>query len=217
MLTSIICAPFSTCWRATASASRIVAVQDQPREGLRAGNVGALAHIDEQRVVADVERLQPGQAQLLVRLGARRAERNPCTAAGDGADMRRRGAAAAAHDVEEARARKLAAGRRPCTRATRRTRPSRWAGRHSGAARCGYRRLPASSSMCGRRSFAPSAQFRPTENGRACATEFQNAPTVWPDSVRPERSVIVPEIITGRRTRRGARTSPRSRRSPPWR
>jgi hypothetical protein len=28
-------------------------------------------------------------------------------------------------------------------------------------------------------------------------TEFQNASGVWPDSVRPLASVIVPEIITG--------------------
>ena len=30
-------------------------------------------------------------------------------------------------------------------------------------------------------------------------SEYQNASAVWPDSVRPEASVMVPEIITGRR------------------
>ena len=30
-------------------------------------------------------------------------------------------------------------------------------------------------------------------------TEFQNASGVWPDSVRPDASVIVPETITGQR------------------
>ena len=35
------------------------------------------------------------------------------------------------------------------------------------------------------------------ENGRACDKEFQNASVVWPDSVRPDASVIVPEIMTG--------------------
>ena len=35
-------------------------------------------------------------------------------------------------------------------------------------------------------------------NGLICRTEFQKASGVWPDSVRPEASVIVPEIITGR-------------------
>ena len=35
--------------------------------------------------------------------------------------------------------------------------------------------------------------------GSAWRTECQNAVGVWPESVRPDRSVIVPEIITGRR------------------
>ena len=55
----------------------------------------------------------------------------------------------------------------------------------------------ASSAICARISRAPSAQLRPILTGFACRTEFQNAPGVWPDSRRPERSVIVPEIITG--------------------
>ncbi len=54
-----------------------------------------------------------------------------------------------------------------------------------------------SSSTYGRISAAPSAQFRPTLSGRAWRTEFQNASTVWPDRMRPEASVTVPEIITG--------------------
>ena len=41
--------------------------------------------------------------------------------------------------------------------------------------------------------------MRPTASGRACRTLFQKAPTVWPDRVRPEGSVIVPEMMTGRR------------------
>ena len=44
--------------------------------------------------------------------------------------------------------------------------------------------------------------MRPTASGRAWRTEFQNASAVWPDSVRPEASVIVPEIISGRRAPR---------------
>ena len=54
--------------------------------------------------------------------------------------------------------------------------------------------------MWARISLAPSAQLRPIESGRAWRTEYQNAVGVWPESVRPERSVIVPEIISGRRT-----------------
>ena len=51
-------------------------------------------------------------------------------------------------------------------------------------------------------SRAPSAQLMPTLNGRACAIDTQNASIVCPDSVRPLRSVIVAEIISGRRTPR---------------
>ena len=47
--------------------------------------------------------------------------------------------------------------------------------------------------MCWRRSFAPSAQFRPIASGCAWRSEYQNASAVWPESVRPEASVIVPE------------------------
>ena len=51
--------------------------------------------------------------------------------------------------------------------------------------------------MNGRICSAPSAQFVPTLNGRACSIEIQNASSVWPESVRPLWSVIVTEIIRG--------------------
>ena len=56
-----------------------------------------------------------------------------------------------------------------------------------------------SSSIYGRICFAPSAQLMPTLNSGMCAMEFQNASTVCPDSVRPLRSVIVTETMTGAR------------------
>ena len=49
--------------------------------------------------------------------------------------------------------------------------------------------------------------MRPTENGLRCRIEYQNASGVWPDSVRPERSVIVPEIIIGSSTPFSSNTS----------
>ena len=49
--------------------------------------------------------------------------------------------------------------------------------------------------------------MRPTESGAAWRTEFQNASGVWPDSMRPERSVMVPEIITGTSTPRASHSS----------
>ncbi len=54
-----------------------------------------------------------------------------------------------------------------------------------------------SSARCGRMAAAPSAQFSPTVNGLAWRIECQKAVGVWPDSVRPDRSVMVPEIMTG--------------------
>ena len=46
-------------------------LEDEPREPTRAGDVGALAHVDEERVRADVERLQAGEAGALLDRRAR--------------------------------------------------------------------------------------------------------------------------------------------------
>lgn len=54
--------------------------------------------------------------------------------------------------------------------------------------------------MYGRISAAPSAQFRPNVSGFAWRSEFQNASTVWPDRMRPDASVTVPEIMIGSRS-----------------
>ncbi len=67
--------------------------------------------------------------------------------------------------------------------------------------------MRASSSTCGRSCFAPSAQFRPIAIGRTWRTEFQNASTVCPESVRPDASVIVPETMTGSSTPVSSKTS----------
>ena len=58
--------------------------------------------------------------------------------------------------------------------------------------------------MKGRNCAPPSAQLSPTIAGRACRIEFQNASVVWPDSVRPEASVIVPETMIGSSTSRSS-------------
>ena len=36
-------------------------------------------------------------------------------------------------------------------------------------------------------------------SGRACRTEYQNASVTWPDRVRPDASVMVPDTMTGQR------------------
>jgi hypothetical protein len=50
----------------------VLLVQDHPREGLRAGDVGALADVDEQRIVGDGDRLEAGQPHRLRRVGTGR-------------------------------------------------------------------------------------------------------------------------------------------------
>jgi hypothetical protein len=62
MLTSMICAPLSTCCARDLDGAGVVAGEDQLGERARAGDVGALADVDEQRVVADQQRLEAGQA-----------------------------------------------------------------------------------------------------------------------------------------------------------
>ena len=61
--------------------------------------------------------------------------------------------------------------------------------------------------MNGRSAVAPSAQLRPMLQGRAWRTEYQNASGVWPDSVRPDRSTMVPDRSTGSRSPAASKTS----------
>ena len=48
-------------------------------------------------------------------------------------------------------------------------------------------------------------------SGRACRTEFQNASVTWPDRVRPDASVMVPETITGHRRSRSSKRVSRAK------
>ncbi len=68
-----------------------------------------------------------------------------------------------------------------------------------------------SSARYGRISAAPSAQLRPTASGRAWRTEFQKASVTCPDRVRPDASVIVPEMITGQRRPRSSKSVSRAK------
>ena len=65
----------------------------------------------------------------------------------------------------------------------------------------------ASSATCARICLAPNAQLKPIDSGVAWATEFQNASGVCPANSRPDRSVIVPEIISGSCRPRSSMTS----------
>ena len=55
--------------------------------------------------------------------------------------------------------------------------------------------------MNGLISFGPSAQLMPMLNNGKCETEFQYASTVWPESVRPLKSVMVKESMHRARAR----------------
>ena len=46
----------------------------------------------------------------------------------------------------------------------------------------------------------------PTASGRAWRTEFQKASVICPDRVRPEASVMVPEMMTGQRRPRSSKS-----------
>ena len=65
MLTSMAWAPPSTCARAISRARVEVAVDDPAGEGTRAGHVRALADVEEEAALADVQGLEAGQPQGL--------------------------------------------------------------------------------------------------------------------------------------------------------
>ena len=85
----------------------VIAIGDELPELGGAGDVGAFAHIHERDFRRQRERLQSRQAQVAGRLGYG-ARRLAGDGVGDGADMRRRRAAAAADDVDQARGCELA-------------------------------------------------------------------------------------------------------------
>ncbi len=95
---SITWAPFSTCWRATVV---VTAFEHHAGEGFRAGDVGPFADVYIQRIGPDVESFQPREAQLLVDFWhfSRVDRSHPF---GDGLDVLRRSAAAAANNVHDA-------------------------------------------------------------------------------------------------------------------
>src|SRR6185503_6801685 len=85
----------------------VVAIQDQSGERLGARDIGALAYVHEQGVGADVERLEPGQPELLVDRG-NLAWREWTHGFRDGPDMSGRGTTATPDNIEEAGLRELA-------------------------------------------------------------------------------------------------------------
>src|SRR5207248_9527990 len=79
----------------------VVARENEPREGLRPGDIGALADIDEEGALIDVEWLETRETQRRRTL-RRPARRHAAQRFGDRGEWARRRAAAAAGDVDPA-------------------------------------------------------------------------------------------------------------------
>ena len=100
---------------------------------------------------------------------------------GDRANMRRRRAAAAADDVDQARSAQIRRAWRPSAPGSRRIRRSAFGRPAFGCAADIACRRPATVIDDRRRiRSAPSAQFKPIDNGCAWRIEYQNASAVWP-------------------------------------
>ena len=133
--TSMTCAPLRTCRRAMSVASSHFSCGHQVLEQARADHVGPLA--DDQRAVALLGLHQFDAGVVGAVLAARqRARALALDHLRDGADVRRRGAAASAHDIEPAVIDELLELRAPAIPASRRICPLRWAGPHSDSRRC---------------------------------------------------------------------------------
>ena len=137
----------------------------------------------------------------------------------DRADVIRRRAATSADDVQPAIPRPFSQLRRQAFRRLRENqsakadRAGRRLDRRSCRARCRARapRCTAPSRPARARSSSP------TTSGFACAIEVRNASTVWPLRMRPERSVTVPEMISGTLLPDFSKSFRDRRRSRPWR
>src|SRR5262249_7763340 len=111
MFTSIICAPFSTCCRATLKASSYWPFKISLANFGRAGDVGPRADVDEVGVGPQRQRLEAAQPQI--RFDLRNHARLTIFARRrDRADVLRRRAAAPADEVEPALPRPIAQLRR---------------------------------------------------------------------------------------------------------
>ena len=195
----------------------VVARGDQLAEFRRARDIGALADIDEGNVVRQRERLEPREPQQrrdfgnLARADALRPTRRwrlMCVG---------RRAAAAAQNIDEVRRARIRRRARPYIPGSRRRAPNSLGRPALGKAQTRVSATRPISAMCWRISRAPSAQLKPIEKGWAWASEFQKACGVWPDSVRPERSVIVPEIMIGNTRADLVEGVFAARKAPPWR
>ena len=152
----------------------VVTLDDAVGEGTRTGHVGALADVEEEAAVADVQGLETGQPQRGRPAGRPRGQASDGRR--EGRDVRRPRPAAAADDVDDASA----------TRSTRLAAMSAGLSSYSPnsfgrpALGCADARVGQAGQLLhvGPHSPAPRAQFRPTTSGRAWRMLFQKAATV---------------------------------------
>jgi hypothetical protein len=138
MLMSMTWAPFSTCWRATASAS-----SKRPSRIIRAKALEPVTLVrsptltySESAPMLNGSRPDRRSLRRDFRHFSRVDRSNPL---GDGRDVLGRGAAAAADDIDDAGSAQ-SRSRRPASRRSRRSRRRRWAGRRWGGPRRSSRR-----------------------------------------------------------------------------
>jgi hypothetical protein len=190
------------------SAALELAFLDEARRTSRAGDVGALADIDEAGLGPEVS----GSSPLTGAVARQRRHVRGVTRDNDSAIARyvvRRGAAAAADDVQPSRWAKSRSMPAMCAGSSSYS-PNSF-GRPAFGCRLKRRvRDPRRALDVGPQILGAQRAVQPMNSGCAWRTEFQKASVVWPVSVRPLRSVIVHEIITGRRGR-AARSTARSR------
>ena len=192
----------------------VAVLQDQLLELRRAGDVGAFADVDEVAFGRDRQRFEAAEAGLAGKLfmrrppaaGSRRGGR-PRTASAIARDVRRRGAAAAADQVQQARPRRIRAAS-----------PAMSSGRLVVAAE-GIRQAGVGMRAdVGIGDLGEDVDVRAQVLGAERAVQADRQRLRMPQRV-PEgfgglarqraagASVIVPEIITGRRPPRAANTS----------
>ena len=177
MLTSRMLAPPRTWSSATCGRPGPVLGLDQPREALRAGDVGALADHLEVAVGAQDQRLEArvvgeaAEAAVGTAGGGMRPRRDAVDGAGDGGDVRRASCRSSRRRCSGSRSRRTRPAAPRSRRPAGRTRRRRWAARRWGSSSRSVPAMRASSAMYGRISRAPSAQLMPTLNGRACSIE----------------------------------------------
>ena len=180
---SKICAPLSTCSKATARAlPRTFPPGNQLEKLRRTRDVATLADVDEVGLVrANRERPEFRRASNTARRSELPVVGSPWIAAPIFFDVLRRVAAAAAHNIDQPGSQPTRGASAPIDSGDlgeARSRSAHREGPRSGTTMIGMSAISDSLCRCGRISFGPSEQLRPTAaSGKVHRTEFHMAST----------------------------------------